>query len=104
MDNETEAIGELVVNPPQYSIEEFRVMSPTYDAEFGRTAGAQINVLLRSGGNAYHGDVYLLIRNSVLPRRTSLTRRGLFRPSAAVSMGAMLAGRIKRDRTFFYVA
>src|SRR5687767_4981381 len=47
IDNTTQAIGQLIVNPPTYSIEEFRVMSPTYSAEFGRTAGAQINVITR---------------------------------------------------------
>src|SRR5919202_562188 len=44
IDNTTQAIGQLIVNPPTYAVEEFRVMSPTYSAEFGRTAGAQINV------------------------------------------------------------
>jgi len=40
VDNTTQAVGEVVINPPEYSIQEFRVMSPTYDAQFGRTAGA----------------------------------------------------------------
>jgi hypothetical protein len=104
MDNETEAIGELVVNPPQYSIEEFRVMSPTYDAEFGRTAGAQINVILRSGGNAYHGDIYLLLRNSFFDAKNFFDPPGRIPAYRRGQYGADVGGRIKRDRTFFYAA
>jgi hypothetical protein len=104
MDNETEAIGELVVNPPQYSIEEFRVMSPTYDSEFGRTAGAQINVILRSGGNGYHGDVYLLIRNSVFAAKNFFDPPGQIPAFRRGQYGADFGGKIKRDRTFFYGA
>ena len=58
-----------MVNVPPFSIDEFRVMSPTYDAEFGRTAGSQISVITRSGGNAFHGDVYEFLRNSALDAR-----------------------------------
>jgi hypothetical protein len=47
IDNTTQAIGQLVVNPPTFSVQEFKVQSPTYSAEFGRTAGAQINVITR---------------------------------------------------------
>jgi hypothetical protein len=104
MDNETEAIGELVVNPPQYSIEEFRVMSPTYDSEFGRTAGAQINVILRSGGNAYHGDVYMLLRNSVFDAKNFFDPKGSIPAFRRGQYGGDFGGRIKRDRTFFYGA
>ena len=64
LDNTTQTIGQFIINVPAYSIEEFRVMSPTYDAEFGRTPGGNINVITRSGANALHGDLYLLIRNS----------------------------------------
>ena len=104
MDNETESVGELVVNPPQYSIQEFRVMSPTYDAEFGRTAGAQVNVILRSGGNAYHGDVYLLLRNSVFAAKNVFDPAGKIPAYRRGQYGADAGGRIKRDRTFFYGA
>jgi hypothetical protein len=42
LDNTTQTIGQFIINVPAYSIEEFRVMSPTYDAEFGRTPGTAI--------------------------------------------------------------
>ena len=104
MDNTTQAVGELVVNPPQYSIQEFRVMSPTYDAEFGRTAGAQVNVITRSGGNAYHGDIYFLIRNSVFDAKNFFDPAGQIPAFRRGQYGADVGGKIKRDRTFFYAA
>jgi len=96
IDNFTQSIGQYVVNVPPFSIEEFRVMSPTYDTEFGRTAGAQLNVITRSGTNSYHGDVYLLIRNSALPPRTFLIPPARFRSTAEASSGATWAARSSR--------
>lgn len=103
IDNTTQAIGQLIVNPPTYSIEEFRVMSPTYSAEFGRTAGAQINVITRSGANTFHGDLYEFYRNSAMDAKNVFDPPGeipLFRRN---QYGADIGGRIIRDRTFFFV-
>lgn len=103
IDNTTQAIGQLIVNPPTYSIDEFRVMSPTYSSEFGRTAGAQINVVTRSGANVFHGDLYDFYRNSAMDARNVFDPPGeipLFRRN---QYGADLGGRLVRDRTFFFV-
>ena len=103
IDNTTQAIGQLIVNPPTYSVEEFRVMSPTYSAEFGRTAGAQINVITRSGGNKMHGDIYESFRDSALDAKNVFDPPGeipLFRRN---QYGLDGGGKIIRDRTFFFV-
>jgi len=103
IDNTTQAIGQLIVNPPTYSVQEFRVMSPTYSAEFGRTAGAQINVITRSGANTLHGDAYEFFRNSALDAKNVFDPPGeipLFRRN---QYGIDVGGRIVRDRTFFFV-
>jgi hypothetical protein len=103
IDNTTQAIGQLIVNPPTYSIGEFRVMSPTYSAEFGRTAGAQINVITRSGANTFHGDAYTFYRNSAMDAKNVFDPPGeipLFRRN---QHGLDMGGRIVRDRTFFFV-
>ena len=102
IDNTTQAIGQLIVNPPTYSVEEFRVMSPTYSAEFGRTAGAQINVITRSGANTMHGDAYEFFRNSALDAKNVFDPPGpipLFRRN---QYGFDTGGRVVRDRTFFF--
>ncbi len=103
IDNTTQAIGQLIVNPPTYSIAEFRVMSPTYSAEFGRTAGAQINVITRSGANVLRGDVYEFYRNSAMDAKNVFDPPGeipLFRRN---QYGVDVGGPVIRDRTFFFV-
>lgn len=102
IDNTTQAIGQLIVNPPTYAIDEFRVMSPTYSAEFGRTAGAQINVITRSGANTFHGDVYEFYRNSAMDAKNAFDPPGDIPPFRRNQYGVDLGGRIIRDRTFFF--
>jgi len=103
IDNTTQAIGQLIVNPPTYAVEEFRVMSPTYSAEFGRTAGAQINVITRSGGNTMHGDLYELFRDSALDAKNVFDPPGEIPFFRRNQYGIDDGGRIVRDRTFYFV-
>ena len=54
------------VQPTPDSIEEFRVLTNTFDAEYGRNSGAVVNVVTKSGTNQFHGNVYEFFRNKVL--------------------------------------
>lgn len=103
IDNTTMAIGQLVVNPPTYSVQEFRVMSPTYSAEFGRTAGAQINVITRSGSNSFHGDVYEFLRDDALDARNFFDPAGKIPEFRRNQFGGDVGGRIRQDKTFFFL-
>ena len=102
IDNTTQAIGQLIVNPPTYSIAEFRVMSPTYSAEFGRTAGAQVNVVTRSGANQFHGDVYWFHRNSNLDARNVFDPPGDTPYFRRNQFGIDGGGPIVKNKTFFF--
>ena len=104
VDNTTQTIGQYVVNVPAYSIQEFRVMSPTYDAEFGRTPGANVNVITRSGGNSYHGDTYMFIRNNVFDAKNYFDPPGSIPAFRRGQYGGDLEGKIIRDKAFFYGA
>ncbi len=104
IDNSTIAIGQYVTNIPVYSIEEFRVMSPTYDAEFGRQPGAQVNVITKSGGNAYHGDTYLFLRNSVFDAKNYFDPPGSIPVFRRGQYGGDLGGKLYKDKVFFYGA
>jgi hypothetical protein len=55
------------------AMQEFRVQASTSTAEFGRNAGAQINVVSRSGSNAYHGTLFAFNRNSYLSADNALS-------------------------------
>jgi len=56
------------------AIEEFKVLRGQYDPEFGRSEGAQITVLTKSGGSKYHGDAYEFFRNDVLQANNPLNK------------------------------
>jgi hypothetical protein len=90
------------VQPTPDSIQEFRVLTNTFDAEYGRNSGSVVNVVTKSGTNQFHGDVYEFFRNKVL------NARGYFDPVNPQfnqnQFGGTLGGPIKKDRTFFFVS
>src|SRR5262245_28984463 len=63
---ERNTIGSLSFVPSPDAVQEFRVQSNTYDAQFGRTGGGTINVSLKGGTNKLHGSLYHYFRNDVL--------------------------------------
>jgi outer membrane receptor protein involved in Fe transport len=86
------------------AIQEFKVQSGNYSAEYGGNAGANVNVQLRSGTNQFHGAAFEFLRNN------ALDARGYFRPQPLPKdilhrnqFGAVLAGPVRKDKTFFMV-
>jgi len=90
------------VQPNPDSIEEFRVLTNTFDAEYGRNSGAVINVVTKSGTNNWHGSMYEFFRNKVL------NAKGYFDPDKPDfqqnQFGGTLGGPIIKDRTFFFTS
>jgi Carboxypeptidase regulatory-like domain len=88
------------IQPSPDSIAEFRVLTNTFDAEYGRNSGAVVNVVTKSGSNDFHGNVYEFFRNQ------ALNAKGFF-DSARLDylqnqFGGTLGGPIKKDKTFFF--
>ncbi len=91
------------VKPPVDAIREFEVATSTYDASFGRSAGAQVNVVLKSGGNAFHGTVYEFFRNKAFDARNFFAPRNEPAPQYQRNQfGGSLGGRIIENKTFFF--
>jgi len=90
------------IQPTPDAIEEFRVISNTFDAEYGRNSGAVVNVVTKSGTNQWHGDVYEYFRNTVL------NAQGYFntvKPQENQNQfGGTFGGPLKKDRTFFFTS
>ncbi|HSE31165.1 MAG TPA: carboxypeptidase-like regulatory domain-containing protein, partial [Pyrinomonadaceae bacterium] len=91
------------VRPSVDAIREFEMLTSTYDASFGRSPGAQVNVILNSGTNQVHGSAFEFLRNA------ALDGRNFFAPSTEPKpkyirnqFGGAIGGPIKRDRTFFF--
>jgi carboxypeptidase family protein len=90
------------VQPTPDSVAEFRVITNTFDAEYGRNSGSVVNVVTKSGTNQFHGDVYEYFRNTVL------NAQGYFntvKPQLNQNQfGGTFGGPIKKDRTFFFLS
>ena len=68
-DSNDQFVNLPAVQPTPDSIQEFRVLTNTFDAEYGRNSGAVVNVVTKSGTNNLHGNVYEFFRNKVLNSR-----------------------------------
>lgn len=88
--------------PSVDAIQEFKVQSANYSAEYGGNAGANITMQLRSGTNRFHGTVFNFLRND------NLDARGYYRPEPLPKdvlrrnqFGTVISGPVIRDKTFF---
>lgn len=93
-----------VAQPPPDAVQEFRVQSRTYSAEFGNSAGAVINVTLKSGTNQYHGDVFEYVRNNVFDANSWINNKNRLSKGhfSQNQFGGTLGGPIIKDKTFFF--
>lgn len=91
-----------VIQPSVDALEEFKVQTNSYSAEFGRGNGAILNAVIKSGTNGFHGDVYEFFRNDGLDARNAFDAFGrqLYHQN---QFGATFGGPIIKDRTFFFV-
>jgi hypothetical protein len=83
------------------SIAEFRILTNNFDAEYGNYAGAQINVVTKSGTNQWHGNLFEFLRNTDFDAKNyfDLNGRGAYHQN---QFGGTFGGPIKRDKLFFF--
>ena len=100
-DNNDPYINRFSLQPSLESIREFKILTSSYSAEYGRSAGAQINVVTRGGSNEWHGAGYEYLRNRVLDARNYFD--GARRPGYVRNQfGGSLGGPVRKDRAFFF--
>lgn len=97
-------LGIPIPNPD--TIQEFRVQTGMYDAEYGRVAGANVDVITKTGANAFHGDVFEFWRNDVLNANDYFFKQdGAARPELKQNQyGATIGGPIIKDKLLFFAA
>src|SRR2546422_3170907 len=101
IDNNDETTNQPLHRPILDAVREFKVLTGTYSAEYGRQAGGQVIVTTQSGTNAFHGSVWEFHRNSALDARNFFApQKPSFRRN---QFGGVLGGPIKKDQTFFFV-
>ena len=86
------------------SVGEFRVVTNGGKAEYGRSAGAQVEMITQSGTNSYHGNAFDYLRNHVLHANPFFSNSsGLTRPKFIQNIfGGSMSAPIRRDRTFIF--
>jgi len=101
--NNTDFLGNnIVVSPNPDAVDEFKIMTNNYDAEYGRTSGGIVNQITKSGTNDFHGDLFEFLRNDVLNARDYLAQeKSAYRRNV---FGGTLGGPVKKDKMFFFVA
>jgi hypothetical protein len=115
VDNNDSYINQYSVLPSIDAIGEFKVQSSNYSAEFGRSGGAQINVILKSGTNQFHGSAFEFIRNRHFDAKNFFDKPDCTPssiPGTCASIprfdrnqfGGTLGGPIQRDKTFFFAS
>lgn len=104
--NNTDFLGNnIVVSPNPDAVEEFKILTNNYDAQYGRTSGGIVNQITKSGTNAFHGDLFEFNRNNIFNARDyflpvdqdkQVFKRNVF--------GGTVGGPIKKDKLFFFLA
>src|SRR6266496_3061283 len=96
----------FVAVPAPETIQEFKVQTSLYDATFGRGAGGNVPALTKSGSNDFHGGIYEYFRNDALNANNPFLKpAGVKRPTLQRNIfGGLLGGRIKTNRSFFFVS
>jgi outer membrane receptor protein involved in Fe transport len=103
VDNNERYIGTIGVRPSVDAIAEVKVQTNMYTAETGRTAGAVVNILTKSGTNTYNGSAYGFFRNERWDSYDYFARRDQPKPRLRQQQwGGSFGGRLVRDRTFFF--
>jgi len=88
------------------AIQEFKVMTNTYDAQFGRTGGGTVNTTIKSGTNRLHGSLFEYLRNSLLDANTTQNNQvGAPRGKHITNQfGGTAGGAIRKDKDFVFLS
>src|SRR6202140_3541767 len=101
VDNNELTSGGISILSSIDSIQEFKVLTYNYSAEYGTRAGPTVLLTTKSGTNDFHGSLYEFLRN------TSLDARSFFATSTEKfnlnQFGASIGGPIRKNKTFFFV-
>src|SRR5271157_219256 len=115
VENNDPYLNQYAALPSIDAIQEFKVQSGDYSAEFGRAGGAQVNVVLKSGTNDFHGGLFEFVRNREMDAKNYVDFPDCTASSAPGTCGTIprydrnqfggtLGGPIRKDKTFFFLS
>jgi len=112
VDNKDNTVGGPVMQLPAEAVQEFQISTQRFSAVNGRSEGAAINVITKSGSNSYHGSAFGFFRNQALnaaqkipdPGNTSNPYSYVNPPYSRQWFGGSVGGPIKKDKLFAFFA
>ena len=103
LDNNEQQQGFMGVRSGVEGIASVVVMTNDYSAEIGRSTGAVVNVITKSGTNQFHGSAFEFFRNDALDARNAFATTGPKPEYRQNDFGGSMGGPIRRDKTFFFI-
>jgi hypothetical protein len=100
VDNNDPGNGQLAIVPSIDAIQEFKLETATYGAEFGRAAGGVLNIQTKSGTNDFHATVFEFLRNDIFDAKNFFAA-GAKPPYRRNQFGTVISGPVKKDQMFF---
>jgi hypothetical protein len=103
IDNNSNDTGGFILRTSVDAIQEFKIQTNSFSAEFGRGGGAAINAIIKSGSNGFHGSMFEFLRNSALDARDYFedptTKKASFQQN---QFGVTIGGPIVRNKLFWF--
>lgn len=101
--NNDMGVAQPSFRPSVEVIQEFRLLTGVYSAEYGRMSGGQVVVITKSGTNNFHGSAYEFLRNEFTDAKPYFTAVGGKNPSFKQNtFGATIGGPVWKNRSFFF--
>jgi len=104
VDNNETWLQTVVLFPSVDALDEFKLQTSTYSAEFGHSLGGIVNLQIKSGTNAVHGSGFEFFRDSIFDANNFFNNRaGRDKPDFKQSQfGGTVGGPVRKDKTFFF--
>jgi hypothetical protein len=105
LENNDMLLSAPAFRPSVDAIQEFKILTGVFPAEYGRNAGSQVLVTTRAGGNAFHGSAFEFLRNQVTDAKNFFTPANSTIPAFKQNQfGGTVGGPILKNRTFFFAS
>jgi hypothetical protein len=105
LENNDQLLSAPAFRPSVDAIQEFKILTGVFPAEYGRNAGSQVIVTTKAGGNQFHGSAFEFLRNQATDAKNYFTPANSAIPAFKQNQfGGTVGGPILRNRTFFFAS